>query len=165
MNPSVRVGHGYDCHRLALPPEGGPLVLGGLHIEHEMGPVAHSDGDALLHAVTDAVLGALGLDDLGTQFPDNEPRWRGASSDHFLREAIRQVHDLGWRVGNVDATVLLERPRLSIHRPTLRENLAKLLDVPPEVVNIKGKSGEGLGPVGQGQLVEVHATALMHRVD
>ncbi len=165
MNPSVRVGHGYDCHRLALPPEGGPLVLGGLHIEHEMGPVAHSDGDALLHAVTDAVLGALGLDDLGTQFPDNEPRWRGASSDHFLREAIRQVHDLGWRVGNVDATVLLERPRLSIHRTTLRENLAKLLDVPPEVVNIKGKSGEGLGPVGQGQLVEVHATALMHRVD
>ena len=76
MNPNIRIGHGYDCHRLALPPEGGPLVLGGLHIEHKMGPVAHSDGDALLHAVTDAVLGALGLDDLGTQFPDNDPRWR-----------------------------------------------------------------------------------------
>ena len=83
MKPSIRVGHGYDCHRLAHPPEGGPLVLGGLHVEHEMGPVAHSDGDALLHAVTDAILGALGLDDLGTQFPDNDPRWRGISSDHF----------------------------------------------------------------------------------
>ena len=79
MNPNIRIGHGYDCHRLALPPEGGPLVLGGLHIEHKMGPVAHSDGDALLHAVTDAVLGALGLDDLGTQFPDNDPRWQGAA--------------------------------------------------------------------------------------
>ena len=94
MNPNIRIGHGYDCHRLALPPEGGPLVLGGLHLEHKMGPVAHSDGDALLHAVTDAVLGALGLDDLGTQFPDNDPRWRGASSDQFLREAVLQAQNL-----------------------------------------------------------------------
>ena len=116
MKPSIRVGHGYDCHRLAHPPEGGPLVLGGLHVEHEMGPVAHSDGDALLHAVTDAILGALGLDDLGTQFPDNDPRWRGISSDHFLNEAVLQVRDLGWTIGNVDATVLLERPRLISHR-------------------------------------------------
>ena len=165
MNSSIRVGHGYDCHRLALPHEGGLLVLGGLHLEHEKGPVAHSDGDALLHAVTDAVLGALGLDDLGTQFPDTDPRWHGASSDHFLREAIRQAHDLGWRVGNMDATVLLERPRLAPHRSALRENLARLLDVSPGLINIKGKSGEGLGPVGQGQLVEVHATVLMHRSD
>ena len=165
MNPNIRIGHGYDCHRLALPPEGGPLVLGGLHIEHKMGPVAHSDGDALLHAVTDAVLGALGLDDLGTQFPDNDPRWRGASSDQFLREAVFQAQKLGWKVGNVDATVLLERPRLIQHRSVLRENLSKLLDVPTESVNVKGKSGEGLGPVGQGELVEVHASVLLHRAD
>ena len=165
MKPSIRVGHGYDCHRLALPPEGGPMVLGGLHIEHEKGPVAHSDGDALLHAVTDAVLGALGLDDLGTQFPDNDPLWQGASSDQFLREAVLQAQNLGWKVGNVDATVLLERPRLIQHRSVLRENLSKLLDVPTESVNVKGKSGEGLGPVGQGELVEVHATVLLHQVD
>lgn len=165
MNPNIRIGHGYDCHRLALPPEGGPLVLGGLHIEHKMGPVAHSDGDALLHAVTDAVLGALGLDDLGTQFPDNDPRWRGAPSDQFLREAVLQAQKLGWKVGNVDATVLLERPRLIQHRSVLRENLSKLLDVPMESVNVKGKSGEGLGPVGQGELVEVHASVLLHRAD
>jgi len=165
MNPNIRIGHGYDCHRLALPPEGGPLVLGGLHIEHKMGPVAHSDGDALLHAVTDAVLGALGLDDLGTQFPDNDPRWRGASSDQFLREAVQQAQKLGWKVGNVDATVLLERPRLIQHRSVLRENLSKLLDVPTGSVNVKGKSGEGLGPVGQGELVEVHASVLLHRAD
>ena len=165
MNPNIRIGHGYDCHRLALPPEGGPLVLGGLHIEHKMGPVAHSDGDALLHAVTDAVLGALGLDDLGTQFPDNDPRWQGASSDQFLREAVLQAQKLGWKVGNVDATVLLERPRLIQHRSVLRENLSKLLDVPTESVNVKGKSGEGLGPVGQGELVEVHASVLLHRAD
>ena len=164
MNPSIRVGHGYDCHRLALPPEGGPLVLGGLRIEHDMGPVAHSDGDALLHAVTDAVLGALGLDDLGTQFPDKDPRWHGASSDHFLKEAILQAQNLGWTVGNVDATVLLERPRLIKHRSALREHMSKLLRVPPDSVNIKGKSGEGLGPVGQGQMVEVHATVLLHRI-
>lgn len=165
MNPNIRIGHGYDCHRLALPPEGGPLVLGGLHLEHKMGPVAHSDGDALLHAVTDAVLGALGLDDLGTQFPDNDPRWRGASSDQFLREAVQQAQKLGWKVGNVDATVLLERPRLIQHRSVLRENLSKLLDVPTGSVNVKGKSGEGLGPVGQGELVEVHASVLLHRAD
>lgn len=165
MNLNIRIGHGYDCHRLALPPEGGPLVLGGLHIEHKMGPVAHSDGDALLHAVTDAVLGALGLDDLGTQFPDNDPRWRGASSDQFLREAVQQAQKLGWKVGNVDATVLLERPRLIQHRSVLRENLSKLLDVPTGSVNVKGKSGEGLGPVGQGELVEVHASVLLHRAD
>ena len=165
MNPNIRIGHGYDCHRLALPPEGGPLVLGGLHLEHKMGPVAHSDGDALLHAVTDAVLGALGLDDLGTQFPDNDPRWRGASSDQFLREAVLQAQKLGWKVGNVDATVLLERPRLIQHRSVLRENLSKLLDVPAGSVNVKGKSGEGLGPVGQGELVEVHASVLLHRAD
>ena len=165
MNPNIRIGHGYDCHRLALPPEGGPLVLGGLHIEHEKGPVAHSDGDALLHAVTDAVLGALGLDDLGTQFPDNDHRWQGASSDQFLREAVLQAQNLGWKVGNVDATVLLERPRLIQHRSVLRENLSKLLDVPTGSVNVKGKSGEGLGPVGQGELVEVHASVLLHRAD
>lgn len=165
MNPNIRIGHGYDCHRLALPPEGGPMVLGGLHIEHEKGPVAHSDGDALLHAVTDAVLGALGLDDLGTQFPDNDPLWQGASSDQFLREAVLQAQNLGWKVGNVDATVLLERPRLIKYRSVLRENLSKLLDVPTESVNVKGKSGEGLGPVGQGELVEVHATVLLHQVD
>ena len=165
MKPSIRVGHGYDCHRLAHPPVGGPIVLGGLHVEHEMGPVAHSDGDALLHAVTDAILGALGLDDLGTQFPDNDPRWRGISSDHFLNEAVLQVRDLGWTIGNVDATVLLERPRLISHRTALREHMSKLLQVPPESVNIKGKSGEGLGPVGQGQMVEVHATVLLHRMD
>lgn len=140
-------------------------MLGGLHLEHKMGPVAHSDGDALLHAVTDAVLGALGLDDLGTQFPDNDPRWRDASSDQFLREAVLQAQKLGWKVGNVDATVLLERPRLIQHRSVLRENLSKLLDVPTGSVNVKGKSGEGLGPVGQGELVEVHASVLLHRAD
>jgi 2-C-methyl-D-erythritol 2,4-cyclodiphosphate synthase len=165
MNPNIRIGHGYDCHRLALPPEGGPLVLGGLRLEHEMGPVAHSDGDALLHAVTDAVLGALGLDDLGTQFPDNDLRWQGASSDQFLREAVLQAQNLGWQVGNVDATILLERPRLIKHRSVLRETLSNLLNVPMESVNVKGKSGEGLGPVGQGELVEVHASVLMHRAD
>ncbi|MAV54727.1 MAG: 2-C-methyl-D-erythritol 2,4-cyclodiphosphate synthase [Phycisphaerae bacterium] len=165
MNCSFRIGHGYDCHRLAPPPEGGPLVLGGLHLNHTVGPVAHSDGDALLHAVTDAVLGALALDDLGTQFPDSDEQWSGVSSKVFLSRAIQQIHEAGWRVANVDATVLLERPRLSPYRTELRQEMAQLLNIEPECVNIKGKSGEGLGPVGEGVLVEVHAVALLHKGD
>ena len=102
---------------------------------------------------------------LSQQFPDNDPRWQGASSDQFLREAVLQSQNLGWKVGNVDATVLLERPRLIKHRSVLRENLSKLLNVSTGSVNVKGKSGEGLGPVGQGELVEVYATVLLHRVD
>ena len=136
MNCSFRIGHGYDCHRLAPPPEGGPLVLGGLHLNHTVGPVAHSDGDALLHAVTDAVLGALALDDLGTQFPDSDEQWSGVSSKVFLSRAIQQIHEAGWRVANVDATVLLERPRLSPYRTELRQEMAQLLNIEPECVNI-----------------------------
>lgn len=174
--PAIRIGHGYDLHRLepvaAAAGSGGvgqiarPLVIGGVAFPSDLGPVAHSDGDALMHAITDAILGALGMPDIGQMFPDRDPRWRGAASEVFLAEARRLALSGGWTVGNVDATVILERPKLGPRKEEIRENLARILGIGSERVNIKGKTHE-LAPGGAGdaaeKAIEAHAVVLMVR--
>ena len=139
------------------------MILGGVRLEHDRGPVGHSDGDALLHAVTDAILGALGLPDIGELFPDSDPAWRGADSGRFLREAVRRMTEADHRISNLDVTVVLERPKLSLVKQTIRANIADLLGVDPSRVNIKGKTHERVDAIGEGRAVEVHAVVLLAR--
>lgn len=141
------------------------MVLGGVRLEHNLGPVGHSDGDALFHAVTDAVLGAIGEPDIGQLFPDTDLRHEGEDSAVFLTEAMRRAGERGWVVGNLDATVVLERPRLGPVKEQVRANLAKLLGVEIGRVNVKGKTHEGVDAVGRGEAVEVHAVVLLVRAD
>lgn len=165
-NTNLRIGHGYDLHRLEPPPPAGkgrPFILGGVRLEHPVGPVGHSDGDALYHAVTDAILGALALPDIGQLFPDNDPRHAGRDSADFLREAARQAAGAGWAVVNLDATVILERPKLSPVKDEMRANIARLLGVTIDRVNIKGKTHEKVDAVGEGRAVEVHVVTLLAR--
>jgi 2-C-methyl-D-erythritol 2,4-cyclodiphosphate synthase len=162
----MRIGHGYDLHRLEpFPPAGAgrPLVLGGVRLDHDRGPVGHSDGDALLHAATDAILGALALPDIGELFADTDPRWEGADSAAFLVRAVEEARSRGWRVANLDATVVLERPKVAPHKRAMRENLARLLGVGVDAVNVKGKTHERVDAVGEGRAVEVHVAVLMER--
>jgi 2-C-methyl-D-erythritol 2,4-cyclodiphosphate synthase len=162
----LRIGHGYDLHRLEpLAPAGPgrPLVLGGVRFDHDRGPVAHSDGDALYHAVTDALLGALAQPDIGQLFPDTDPRHESQDSEVFLTEAARRVRDAGWRVVNLDCTVILERPKLGPRKDEMRANLARVLGVPLADVNLKGKTHEKVDAVGEGRAVEVHAVVLLAR--
>lgn len=169
-DPPFRVGHGYDLHRLEpLSPvgEGKPLVIGGVLVpqagEAARGPVAHSDGDALLHALTDAILGAAGLPDIGQLFPNTDPANEDGDSAAFLAEAVRLVRDAGWAMTNVDLTVLLERPKIGPHKAAIRERLGHLLGLPADRVNVKGKTGEGVGPVGEGRAIEAHAVVMLVR--
>ena len=164
----IRVGNGYDLHRLAKRAPHGygrPLILAGVPIDHPLGPVGHSDGDAVLHAVTDALLGAVAAPDLGSLFPDHDPAWAGADSAAFVAEAVRRVEAAGYRVGNVDVTVICERPKIGPHRSAMRERLGDLLGVAMDRVNIKGKTHERLGELGAGHAIEVHAVAVVVRRD
>lgn len=154
----VRVGLGWDNHRLA---EGRALVLGGVRVACEFGFEAHSDGDVLLHAVTDALLGALALGDIGMHFPDTDPRWKGCESGVFLRHATTLAAQRGYRISNVDATVILQRPKLKDHREAIRSSLAALLELPPDRVSVKFKTAEKVGPVGEGRSAEAHAAVLL----
>jgi len=168
MSSSFRVGHGYDLHRLeSCAPQGAgrPLVLAGVAIEHDRGPVAHSDGDAVLHAVTDAILGATGAPDIGQLFPDDDAANEGRASGEFLAAAVAHATDAGWRVVNLDVTAICESPRLAPHRQAMRDSLASLVGCGADVVNVKGKTGEGLGAVGRGEAIEAHALVLMQRVE
>ena len=142
MAAEFRVGYGWDSHEFA---SGRPLLLGGIAIEHSKGLKGHSDGDVLLHALCDALLGALSLGDIGTHFPSNDARWRGASSDRFVAHALALVQQKGWRVVNADATVILEKPRLQPHSARIRESLARLLNIPLECASVKAKTPEGMG--------------------
>jgi len=163
---AFRVGHGYDLHRLdARPPtgQGRELVVGGVRLGHDRGPVSHSDGDVLFHAVTDALLGALGLEDIGQLFPDADPRHAGRESAEFLREAARRARSAGWSVGNVDATVILEHPKIAPHKTAMRENLAGALGASVDRINVKGKTHERVDAVGEGLAVEAHAVVLLTR--
>jgi 2-C-methyl-D-erythritol 2,4-cyclodiphosphate synthase len=153
-----RIGHGLDIHRL----EGGDgLVIGGAAVACDLRAVAHSDGDALLHAVTDAVLGALGEDDLGTLFPDSEERNRNRPSADFLEEALRRMRAAGYQLASLDATLLLERPRIGPHRGRIRSSLADLCGVETDRVNCKAKTAEALGPVGRSEAMAAEAVVLL----
>jgi 2-C-methyl-D-erythritol 2,4-cyclodiphosphate synthase len=163
---SLRIGHGYDLHRLEPPPPAGngrPLILGGVHLAHDAGPISHSDGDALFHAITDAILGAINHPDIGQLFPDSDPRHESQDSSVFLMEAARRLRVAGWTVVNLDATVILERPKLSPHKDAMRANIARALGVPVDRINVKGKTHERVDAVGEGRAVEVHAVALVAR--
>jgi 2-C-methyl-D-erythritol 4-phosphate cytidylyltransferase/2-C-methyl-D-erythritol 2,4-cyclodiphosphate synthase len=153
-----RAGMGYDLHRLV---EGRPFILGGVTIPFERGLAGHSDADAVCHAVTDAILGAAGAGDIGRHFSDTDPRWKGASSLDLLRRAVEVVHGEGLDVGNVDATVIVERPKLAPYIEQMRANLAAVLGVSIDRVSIKGKTNEGLGELGRGEALAVHAIALV----
>ena len=153
-----RAGMGYDLHRFV---EGRPLILGGVTIPFDRGLAGHSDADAVCHAVTDAILGAAGAGDIGRHFSDTDPRWKGASSVDLLRRAVEVVRAEGLAVGNVDATVILERPKLAPYIDQMRANLAAVLGVSLDRVSIKGKTNEGLGEIGRGEAVAVHAIALV----
>jgi 2-C-methyl-D-erythritol 2,4-cyclodiphosphate synthase len=160
----ARIGHGYDLHRLepvAPAGAGRPFVLGGLRIEHDRGPVGHSDGDALLHAVTDAILGALAEPDIGQLFSDRDPKWDGADSTIFLAEAVRRMQARGLRLGNLDATVICERPKIGPVKESMRARLAELIGVDVSAINIKGKTHEKVDAVGEGRAIEVHVVALL----
>lgn len=152
--PEYRAGIGWDVHPLA---PGRPLILGGVHIPSEYGLAGHSDADVLAHAITDALLGAAALGDIGLHFPDTDPRWAGADSLDLLRQALALAADKGFTVVNVDATVILERPKLKDYRLAIREKLAATLGLEIDRVSVKFKTAEKLGPVGEGHAAEAQA--------
>jgi 2-C-methyl-D-erythritol 2,4-cyclodiphosphate synthase len=154
----LRIGEGWDTHALV---PGRALVLGGVEIPFERGLLGHSDADALLHAITDAVLGAAGLGDIGRHFPDTDERFRGADSMVLLQEAVARARAAGWQVGNVDSTVIAQAPKLAPHIAAMRERIAQALGVAPDQVNVKAKTAERLGPVGMGQSIEARAVVLL----
>jgi 2-C-methyl-D-erythritol 4-phosphate cytidylyltransferase/2-C-methyl-D-erythritol 2,4-cyclodiphosphate synthase len=154
----ARVGTGYDLHQLT---SGRPLVLAGVSVPSPLGPIAHSDGDVVCHALTDAILGAAGAGDIGQQFPDSDPRWKDAPGLELLERAVAAVRELGWRVVNADVSVLLEQPKLLPHVPGIRANLAQTLGVPIDAVSVKGKSNEKVDAVGRGEAIASHAVVLL----
>ena len=155
-----RTGLGWDVHRTG--PDR-PLIIGGVRIDAAFGLVGHSDADILLHAVTDALLGAAGLGDIGMHFPDTDPRWKGADSVQFLQHAARLVRELGFEIVNVDTNVILERPKLKDYRTAIREQLAAALGLPPDRVSVKFKTAEQVGPVGEGRSAEAQAIVTIGR--
>ncbi len=155
-----RVGEGWDIHALV---PGRALVLGGVTIPHTAGLLGHSDADALLHAITDALLGAAGLGDIGSHFPDTDPTLAGADSRVLLKKALCAVQAQGWTVVNVDSTVVAQAPRLAAHIPSIRASIAQCLDVAPQAINVKAKTAEKMGPVGEGRAIEARAVCLLQR--
>lgn len=155
-----RIGEGWDVHALV---PGRDLVVGGVTIPYERGLLGHSDADVLLHAVTDAVLGAAGLGDIGRHFPDTDPAFRGADSARLLAEAMRRVRQAGWDLVNLDSTVIAQAPKLAAHIPAMQVAMSKALGVAPDQVNVKAKTAEKLGPVGQGLSMEARAVVLLQR--
>lgn len=158
VNLRIRIGHGYDLHRLE---PGLPLIIGGVKLEHDRGCAAHSDGDVVYHAVTDAILGALGQDDIGQLFPDNDPKWKDVDSHIFVKEAVKRMSDVGYSLGNLDITVILERPKLSPHKATIKKNLAELLGCDVSQVNLKGKTHERVDALGENRAIACHVVVLL----
>jgi 2-C-methyl-D-erythritol 2,4-cyclodiphosphate synthase len=155
---TLRIGEGWDIHRLVT---GRPLVLGGITVPHTHGLLGHSDADALLHAITDALLGAAALGDIGRHFPDTDERFKGADSGVLLAEAARRVREAGYAIGNIDSTVIAQAPKLAPHIPAMVARIAALLELAPSQVNVKAKTAEKMGPVGQGEAIEARAVALL----
>jgi len=157
---NFRVGEGWDVHALV---PGRKLILGGVDIPHTAGLLGHSDADVLLHAITDAVLGAAGLGDIGRHFPDTDPQFNGADSSVLLAEAMRRVRAHGWELVNVDSTIVAQAPKLAPHMPAILAGVSRALGVQADQVNVKAKTAEKLGPVGQGQSIEARAVALLRK--
>jgi 2-C-methyl-D-erythritol 2,4-cyclodiphosphate synthase len=158
MVEAVRIGQGFDVHALV---PGRRLVLGGVPIEHEQGLLGHSDADVLLHAITDALLGAAGLGDIGRFYPDSDPRYRDADSGALLAEVAQRIRQQGWRVGNLDCVVIAQQPRIAPHVEAIRASIARLLDTEPAQVNVKGKTTERLGFIGRGEAIAASAVVLL----
>ena len=157
---NIRIGEGWDVHALV---PGRKLILGGVAIPHTVGLLGHSDADVLLHAITDAVLGAAGLGDIGRHFPDTDAQFKGADSSVLLQEAMRRVRAQGWELVNIDSTIVAQAPKLAPHMAAIQAGVAMALGVSPDQVNVKAKTAEKLGPVGQGQSMEARAVALLRR--
>ena len=159
---NLRIGEGWDTHQLVT---GRPLVLGGVTIPHSHGLLGHSDADALLHAITDSILGAAALGDIGRHFPDTAAEFRGAASTVLLAEAGRRVQEAGYRVLNIDSTIVAQAPKMAPHIPAMCERIAATLGLPLQSVNVKAKTAEKMGPVGEGRAIEARAVALLWRED
>jgi 2-C-methyl-D-erythritol 2,4-cyclodiphosphate synthase len=157
---NIRIGEGWDVHALV---PGRKLILGGVEIAHSAGLLGHSDADVLLHAITDAVLGAAGLGDIGRHFPDTDAQFKGADSSVLLQEAMRRVRAQGWELVNVDSTIVAQAPKLATHMAAINAGVAQALGVALDQVNVKAKTAEKLGPVGMGQSMEARAVALLHK--
>ena len=157
---NIRIGEGWDVHALV---PGRKLILGGVEIAHSAGLLGHSDADVLLHAITDAVLGAAGLGDIGRHFPDTDAQFKGANSSVLLQEAMRRVRAQGWELVNVDSTIVAQAPKLAPHMAAINAGVAQALGVALDQVNVKAKTAEKLGPVGMGQSIEARAVALLHK--
>ena len=158
----MRIGHGYDVHRLV---EGRDLILGGVKIDYEKGLLGHSDADVLLHAVSDALLGAAALGDIGRHFPDTDPQYKGADSLMLLREVARKIADAGYRVGNIDVTMIAQRPKLKEFIPQMEENIAAAVGVTADRVNVKATTEEKLGFTGTGEGMACHAVCLLEETE
>ena len=158
--PAMRIGEGWDTHALV---EGRPLILGGVTIPHSHGLLGHSDADALLHAITDALLGAAGLGDIGRHFPDTDPAFKGADSVRLLKTAAQRVTDAGWSIVNVDSTIVAQAPKMAPHIGAMRERIAGALGLAVDAVNVKAKTAEKMGPVGEGRAIEARAVCLLAR--
>jgi 2-C-methyl-D-erythritol 2,4-cyclodiphosphate synthase len=156
--PAWRIGQGWDSHRIE---QGRPLILGGVEVPSEFGLAGHSDADVLFHAVTDAILGALALGDIGMRFPDTAEEWKGARSAHFLEEVLDLANKQGYQLLNIDSTIILERPKLKDYRSKIRENLARVAGLPVSCVSVKFKTAEQVGPVGEGRSCEAQAVVLL----
>ena len=160
LAPPFRIGQGYDVHALV---EGRPLILGGVTIPYEKGLLGHSDADALLHAITDALLGAAGLNDIGQLFPDTDAQFKDMDSRILLKAAMDRVKASGWKVGNIDATIICQQPKLASFLPNMKTNIATDLGIEPNQVNLKAKTNELLGHLGRGEGIAVHAVTLLYR--
>ncbi|MEM7035843.1 MAG: 2-C-methyl-D-erythritol 2,4-cyclodiphosphate synthase [Bacteroidota bacterium] len=157
---NIRIGYGYDTHRLV---EGRPLILGGVDIPHVTGLDGHSDADALLHAICDALLGAANLRDIGFHFPDTDPEWKGRDSRHFVEGTVALLHDRGYRVGNIDCTIIAEAPKMNPHVPAMQAVIAPLLQVDLDCVSIKATRNEKMGPIGRREGIVVQCVALIYK--
>ena len=158
-SPRIRIGEGWDCHALV---PGRKLIIGGVEVPHNMGLLGHSDADVLLHALIDALLGAAGLGDIGTHFSDTDSKFKGADSIELLVETARLIAEGGYKIGNIDSTVIAQAPKLASHIPAMRQRIADALVLDLCQVNVKAKTAEKLGPVGQGLSMEARAIALLH---
>lgn len=160
LQPRMRIGEGWDIHALV---EGRPLILGGVEVPHTHGLLGHSDADALCHAITDSLFGAVALGDIGHHFPDTDERFKGADSLALLAEAARRIRAAGWHIGNIDSTIIAQAPKMAPHILAMRQRLSTALDVTLEQVSVKAKTAEKMGPVGAGQAIEASAVCMLFK--